>query len=246
MLAIVLARRDFREADQIVAFYTREKGKLELLAKGVKKITSKHSGNLLLGALAEIEIADGKEINYLTKVQPICIFKNFRKDLLKSLAVNYVLNFTDKALSVNESDENVFVLLREWLLFADGAEKIGESMVYGYIIKFLGCLGYLPELDRCYNCGVEKDIERFDLRGGLICRKCAALIKKDSNHSFKETIISEREIDSLKIMSRENWQVINALGSNAALFILIQKYAQFHCEREVIDFVSFARYYTDN
>ena len=42
MLAIVLSRRDFREFDQIVSLYTKEKGKLEVLARGVKKITSKH------------------------------------------------------------------------------------------------------------------------------------------------------------------------------------------------------------
>ena len=43
MLAIVLSRRDFREFDQMISVYTKEKGKLNLLARGVKKITSKNA-----------------------------------------------------------------------------------------------------------------------------------------------------------------------------------------------------------
>jgi len=39
MKAIVLHRRDFREYDQIVSFYTEEAGKREALAKGIKKNT---------------------------------------------------------------------------------------------------------------------------------------------------------------------------------------------------------------
>ena len=46
MIAVVLGRRDFHEADQIISCYTKEKGKVELLARGVKKITSKNSAHL--------------------------------------------------------------------------------------------------------------------------------------------------------------------------------------------------------
>ena len=76
MKAIVLSRRDFRESDQIISLYTKEKGKLELLARGVKKITSKNSAHLEPFSLVDIDIAYGKEFNHLTKVQPIEYFKN--------------------------------------------------------------------------------------------------------------------------------------------------------------------------
>ena len=42
MYAIVLMRRDFRENDQIITFYTKDNGKVEVLARGVKKIISKN------------------------------------------------------------------------------------------------------------------------------------------------------------------------------------------------------------
>jgi DNA repair protein RecO (recombination protein O) len=46
MMAIVLSRRDFRENDQMIVLYTLEKGKIEALAKGIKKTVSKNAAFL--------------------------------------------------------------------------------------------------------------------------------------------------------------------------------------------------------
>ena len=74
MQAIILDRKDFKEFDQIISVYTKEKGKLELLARGVKKITSKNSAHLEPFSFVDIEIAPGKGIDHLTKVQSINYF----------------------------------------------------------------------------------------------------------------------------------------------------------------------------
>ena len=62
MLAFVLSRRDFREYDQSISLYTLEKGRLEVLARGVKKILSKNAAHLEPFCLIEAEIIQGKEI----------------------------------------------------------------------------------------------------------------------------------------------------------------------------------------
>ena len=93
MEAIVLSSRDFREFDQIISLYTKEQGKLELLARGVKKIISKNSAHLEPFSNVFIEIAKGKEIDHLTKVVPIMFFPNIRKDLSKSLSAGYLVYF---------------------------------------------------------------------------------------------------------------------------------------------------------
>jgi len=62
MHSIVLSRRDLKEFDQIITLYTLEQGKIEVLAKGVKKILSKNSSSLLEGNLIEAEVIQAKEI----------------------------------------------------------------------------------------------------------------------------------------------------------------------------------------
>ena len=61
MLSIVLNRHDFRENDQMVSLYTKERGKVAVLAKGIKKITSKNSASLMPFSLLEADILPGKE-----------------------------------------------------------------------------------------------------------------------------------------------------------------------------------------
>src|SRR3989339_1308355 len=115
MLSIVLSRRDFREFDQMISVYTKERGKLNLLARGVKKIISKNSAHLEPFSLVDIEIARGKEIDHLTKVVPINYFSNIRADLQKSLAAGFIVSTTDKLLHTNEPDKRIFDLFVGWL-----------------------------------------------------------------------------------------------------------------------------------
>ena len=71
MLSIVLSRKDFREHDQIVSLYVKEKGKLSLIVRGVKKIVSKNSAHLEPFSFVNITIEKGKEADYLTRVQSV-------------------------------------------------------------------------------------------------------------------------------------------------------------------------------
>lgn len=143
MQAIVLARQDFRESDQIISVYTKEKGKLELLARGVKKITSKNSAHLEPFSFVDIDIAPGKGIDHLTKVQPINYFVNIRNDLQKSLAAGYIVSLLDKVLHVGEKDERLFVMILSWLDYLNlKLTAYGLWLSDGFIVKLLNCLGY--------------------------------------------------------------------------------------------------------
>ena len=85
MLALTLSRRDFREADQQISFYTKEKGKLETVARGVKKIVARNAPALEPFALLEIELAHGRGLTYVTRAQTVESFTGLRSDLKKLL-----------------------------------------------------------------------------------------------------------------------------------------------------------------
>lgn len=144
MLSIILSRRDFREFDQMISVYTKEKGKLNLLARGVKKITSKNSAHLEPFSLVEIEVISGKEIDHLTKVVPVNYFSNIRADLQKFLAAGFVVSTTDKLLHTHEPDKRIFDLLKSWLenLNLQLYNLQLTTSVDNYIVSLLHCLGY--------------------------------------------------------------------------------------------------------
>ncbi len=149
MLALVLARKNFREFDQTVSLYTRELGKVEVLAKGIKKITSKNSSNLEVLSLAEIEIAQGKEIDYLTKVQSIRIFKDIFSDFDKLFIARYVVKLADANILAQERDENIFNLLVSFLDFVNSATEINSlNLATGFIFKLWHCLGFGTQVEK--------------------------------------------------------------------------------------------------
>ena len=48
--AVVLRRIDFGEADRVLVLFTRERGKLPVVAKGIRRISSRMAGHLELFA----------------------------------------------------------------------------------------------------------------------------------------------------------------------------------------------------
>ncbi len=143
MLALVLARKNWREYDQMISLYTREQGKVEVLAKGIKKITSKNSANLEVLSLAEVEIAQGKEVDHLTKVQSVKIFKNIYSDFDKIFIAGYIAKMVDANILGRERDERIFNLLTSFLEFLNTATEINSlNLATGFIYKLWHCLGF--------------------------------------------------------------------------------------------------------
>lgn len=142
MHAIVLSRRDFREFDQIISFYTEEKGKVELLARGIKKITSKQSAHAEPFSLVDLEIIKGKEIDHLTKIQAVDIFPFIRENLTKSLAAGFAASLVDKITETNLKDEKIFSLFVDWLKYVNKASDCNNTLLDSYVVKLLHCLGF--------------------------------------------------------------------------------------------------------
>lgn len=151
MYAFVLARRDFRENDQIISLYTEEKGKMEVLARGVKKITSKNSAFLEPFFLVDAEIVLGKEVLRLTKVQPVNSFKNVRADLQKILMAGYAVDLLDKLLQSGEPDKNIFLLIKSFLEFLDKSADIQPIILDAFMVRLFKFLGF----DILYFTGID-------------------------------------------------------------------------------------------
>lgn len=182
MQAIVLNRKNFREFDQIISLFSYTAGKIELLARGVKKISSKNSALLEPGALVEITVVPGKEIDHLTKVQPVAYYVAARTHLPTARALAYVTKLTDQMTPAAHRDEAIFWLLKTWL---DQIEKMAATeftpgIVDAYVLKLLGILGWSPVLSGCVFCArsvaeltrVNMSIEFSASGGGLVCTEC--------------------------------------------------------------------------
>jgi DNA repair protein RecO (recombination protein O) len=189
MLSIVLARNNIREFDQMVSLYTREAGKIEVMAKGIKKITSKNSSNLEVFSMVDIEVAHGKEIDHLTKVQPVTVFQHIYTDFDKMLVAGYVVKITNEHMLVGERDERVFDFLLSFLDFLNTAENINSiSLVTGFIFKLWHYLGFGMEQEQ-YRIWLEGDWQAIN---NLVLSKVEQERAYQFAHHFAETHSGKR------------------------------------------------------
>ena len=234
MLAIVLNRRDFKEFDQIISLYTSERGKIEALAKGVKKIISKQSSHLEPFVLIEVKVIKGRELDHIAKISMVNIFKNIRNNLEKSLLANYAVRLVDKMVIIGENDKKIFGLTRSWLEYVDGVAEAEKSLLYSFMVKLLNCLGFAPELEKCVNCGLSrKNFVGFDIRnGGVHCRDCEK-ITIDKNYFFS---LTSGEVNFFKVLLNGSWEETASHLANERILDVIVKFARFHCGQKIFSF----------
>jgi DNA repair protein RecO (recombination protein O) len=248
MESIVLARHDFREWDQIISLYTKDAGKQEVLARGVKKIVSKNAAHLEPFSFVLVGIVPGKEIDHLTKVQSVDSFPNIRKDMTKSLSAQYVVSLANKMLQPNEPDKRVFELLKSWLRFVAESDMVAEILIDGFVVKLLGLLGFSPFLLACAVCGVSyqqmmKDhVEHgstlgFSVSlGGLLCERCR---KAGEDVGEKSIRYGLKDVSAMNMLIHGDWWAIRDFAVSEEekhrLHKCVYAFALFHNEKHLVD-----------
>ncbi len=239
MKAIVLSRRDFKEYDQIISVYTKEWGKLEVLARGIKKITSKNTAQVEPFSVVDIVVAKGKELDVLTTVQGIEYFSFIRKDFSKSMMAGYVVGVLDRILQVGEKDERLFLLLLEWLEFVGRVKNVLPVLIDGFIVSLFGCFGFCPNLDSCSICGGVDNLNGFSFSsGGVVCSNCVSVKKRNIEMVVEWNDVLRRKYD---ILALGDWERILKMsfegGEYERLHEIIYEFLVYIQEKKIEDWV---------
>ncbi|MGB9848112.1 MAG: DNA repair protein RecO [Patescibacteria group bacterium] len=113
-LAIVLKKEALNEADANVILYTKELGKLEIIAKGIKKTISKFGGHLEPLNLIEATIIAVNN-KHLTSVLTVDNFSLIREDYLKLENALKMIGIFNEAIVSSEKDEFIWEILLNYL-----------------------------------------------------------------------------------------------------------------------------------
>jgi len=178
--AIILSSQSFREHDGRKTVYSLEKGKLNLVARGVKKIKSKLAAHLEPISLAEIMVIRGRQFDYVGAAASQNCYLLIKNDLAALEAAGRAVRIFNKLVSEEEGNKRIFSLLKDFLDFlnqeAENSQgKNLEIWADFFILKLLALSGYEPEMHGCLDCRkkISPSGNHFDLsRGGLICRAC--------------------------------------------------------------------------
>lgn len=171
---IVLARFNLGEADRIVSFFTRDRGKLRAVAKGVRRIKSRMAGHLELFNTVELMLATGRNLDVITSAR-LRQHHQGLSDNYDKLSYGYLFaEMVEKLTGEDEPHVGVFELLEQSLssLEAGAADALLELF---FKLRLASELGYRPELSACVVCGKSDPASSYFFsftKGGIVDATC--------------------------------------------------------------------------
>jgi hypothetical protein len=146
--AIILRQEPFRDYDGWITLYGKTHGKLEGVARGMYRPTSKQRGHLEPLHCVEVMIAKGIAFDKVAVVQSRSPQTDVRKKLSSVVLASRVASLADRVTREGMADESVFRCLQEALAFAntlpEEATRSRVDMMYlaiGY--RLLSALGFV-------------------------------------------------------------------------------------------------------
>ena len=112
---IILARRNFGEADRILTIYTKDYGKISAIGKGVRRPRSKKAGHVELGSWCKIFAVRGKNLDLLTEVETKKAFGIDNFSPAKANKIYHLLELVDSLTQHEQKNQEVFFLLLKYL-----------------------------------------------------------------------------------------------------------------------------------
>src|SRR5579863_7197321 len=112
---IIIKRRNFNEADRILTVMTRDYGKIQIKAAGVRKITSRRSAHIELLNHTTLHLYKGKIFTVLTEATMLDDFSMIKQDFGKVGFAYHLCELIDGLCPENQENRNVFDLLLKTL-----------------------------------------------------------------------------------------------------------------------------------
>ncbi len=151
---IVIKRRDSGETDKFITVFTREYGKLQLKAQGVRKIASKRSPHVELLNHISLSYYKGKGMPVLVEVNSHEIFSNIKEDLSSVGLAYHLCEVIDGLCPEEEVHPDIYTLLFETL--SKLTEDNSALLVRNFEVALLTILGFWNSKQRDY---AEKEVD---------------------------------------------------------------------------------------
>ncbi|MEI7772446.1 MAG: DNA repair protein RecO [Chloroflexales bacterium] len=168
--AVILRRSDFAEADRLLLLATPA-GKRRVVAKGVRKTTSRIAGHIELFTYTSLLLAIGRNLDIITQSQVIDSFPRMRADIARLSRAYYIAELYDKFTEDGDESRPLFQLLADALAALDMSVN-PDLVLRSYELRLLLIVGYRPHLHHCAVCGelLTEEADRFSPQlGGVIC-----------------------------------------------------------------------------
>ena len=226
--AVILRRRDYADADRILTVYTPSLGKRALIAKGIRKTTSRKAGHLELFTHASLMASQARTWDIVTEATTVESFRHLRQDLECIGRGAYICELIDGFTEEEDENQPLWELLTLCLRQLDALGQTPNEARAAVLMRWtelhlLSLTGFQPQLFHCLDCGEPLRPETNFLmlmEGGVICPTC-----QNRRGGDGETI----DVDVLKVMrylQSHSWSEVEQLSVRKPVMNRVQNILQ--------------------
>lgn len=176
--AINLKSYNLSEADKIMVMYSRDKGLIRGVAKGVKKPKSKLGARMDLLVANKLMLHKGRNLDTISQAEALNTFIKTRQNMDKIFYSMYITEVVNNfGVEDDPCSKEIFDLLYKSLeRIAAAEDKIHVMLtVIKFQLKMMIVSGFSIELNKCLCCGesLSNSNMYFSVKlGGVICSHC--------------------------------------------------------------------------
>jgi len=195
--AINIKTYPLSENDNIVVMFSKDRGLIKGIAKGVKKPKSKLGARMQTLVCNKLMLNEGRNLDIIKEAQAINPFNKLRGNLEKlnysiyitEIIGNFCRENTEETPGINKNIYELFYKTLENISNTDDSVQI-LLCVLKFQLKFMREVGLGLELHRCLKCSSKIEGEGYFSveNGGTICRDCLADVAGQTGrgaHSIK-------------------------------------------------------------
>jgi DNA repair protein RecO (recombination protein O) len=235
---LILHHSDFGEADRLLTVFTPRLGRLRLLAKGARKVTSRKAGHVEPFTYVHLLVARGRSLDIVSQVETLESFRPLREDLERASQAYYLAELISSF--IEEGDENPLLFDLALATLARLCESHDRLLALRFFeLRCLGLVGYQPQLYFCVDCRTQLEPVTnyfYPPSGGVLCPRHGEAVQGAEPLAMPTFKV-------LRYIQTQPWEQVKGLRlkpeTHFDLEAILQRYIVYVLERRLksVDFI---------
>jgi DNA repair protein RecO (recombination protein O) len=198
--SIVLSKIKYRDYDLIVKCYTKQRGVVSYILRGILKSKKSQTKTVYFQALTQLQIEENfkpnQSLHSIKEVKLNYIYKTLHRNIYKSAIVLFLSEVLSNVLKEEEKNEDLYNFIETALQYLDNEDSFSNFHLL-FLLKLTRYLGFQPE-------NLDNNHAYFNLESGIF---------EASNHGIYS--ISGENLTLLKHLLGINFDALNSIKINA-------------------------------
>jgi recombinational DNA repair protein (RecF pathway) len=136
---IILKRVNFGETDRVLTVLTERFGKISVIAKGVRRITSRRAGNVEVLNRVRLHLFKARSYT-LTEAESVETFQKLKENLTLTTYAFHIIELVDRLVPESQKNPYVYSLVLEILVILQTNPR--QIFIRAFEVKLLSLLGF--------------------------------------------------------------------------------------------------------